>query len=115
MKTAITRGVANVISSIDKLLKKNGLGGISEVLNNIGKTSENAFKKFASAIEKVNVKALINVLKTLIPVIGSVTAGFVAYQVALKAISIINIAKSILSTVTSFMSLITSSFIPSAS
>lgn len=106
MKTAITRGVANVISSIDKLLKKNGLGGISEVLNNIGKTSENAFKKFASAIEKVNVKALINVLKTLIPVIGSVTAGFVAYQVALKAISIINIAKSILSTVTSFMSLI---------
>lgn len=106
MKTAITRGVANVISSVDKLLQKNGLGGISGVLSNIGKTSETAFKKFATAIEKVNVKALINVLKTLIPVIAGVTAGFVAYQVVLKTISAINIAKNILSAVSSFLSLI---------
>ena len=106
MKTAITRGVANVISSVDKLLQKNGLGGISGVLSDIGKTSETAFKKFATAIEKVNVKALINVLKTLIPVIAGVTAGFVAYQVVLKAISAINIAKNILSTASSFLSLI---------
>lgn len=106
MKTAITRGVASVISSLDELLNKNGFGGITDVLNNVGKTAEKALKKVGDAIKKVDIKSLINTLKTLIPIITTVVAGFVAYEVSLKAIQLINIVKNITSTITAFISLI---------
>ena len=44
MKTAITRGVANMIQEFDKVLKKKGLGGISEIISQIGKQAENLAK-----------------------------------------------------------------------
>ena len=106
MKTAITRGVASVISSLDELLNKNGFGGITDVLNNVGKTAEKALKKVGDAIKKVDIKSLINTLKTLIPIITTVVAGFAAYEVSLKAIQLINIVKNITSTITAFISLI---------
>lgn len=106
MKTAITRGVASVISSLDELLNKNGFGGITDVLNNVGKTAEKALKKVGDAIKKIDIKSLMNTLKSLIPIITAVVAGFAAYEVSLKAIQLINIVKNITSTITAFISLI---------
>jgi len=39
-KTAVTRGVANIIASINEGLSNAGLGGIGEIFGNVGKTAE---------------------------------------------------------------------------
>ena len=115
-KTAITRGVAKIIEAFDKMLKDNGLGGISEVITNIGKTAEKVLNKIAtSLIPKVvsKIKDICNwikenqdALKNLIAIIASVTAGYVAYKAVLIAINAIQIVKNIVGTVSAFLSLI---------
>ena len=49
-KTAITRGVAEMIKSIDTGLANAGLGGIGEVVTNIAKTLESGLKSLAPTI-----------------------------------------------------------------
>ena len=44
-KTAITRGVANIIDTIDKALKKTELKGLGNIISNIGSIAEKALKK----------------------------------------------------------------------
>ena len=44
MKTAITRGLANAFDTLDKSLQDAGLGGVSGVINDIGKAFENVLK-----------------------------------------------------------------------
>lgn len=105
MKTAIARGVANIINSLDKALKKANLKGVGDSIKALGETFENALKKIAKAISKVDFKALLNVLKALIPVIGSVVAGFVAYNTVLNVINGINIVKNILSATSALIGL----------
>ena len=115
-KTAITRGVAKIIEAFDKMLKDNGLGGISEVITNIGKTAEKVLNKVATSfIPKVvsKIKDICNwikenqdALKNLIAIIGSVTAGYIAYKAVLVAINAIQIVKNIVGMVSAFLSLI---------
>lgn len=116
-KTAIARGVANIITSFDEMLKSNGLGGISTVISNIGKIAENVLKKVASLIPKVvsKIKDIYNwtkknqdLIKNLIKIIASLVVGYKAYKATLVAIKAINVAKNILGTVTAFLSLIPS-------
>lgn len=114
-KTAITRGVAKIIETFDEALKSNGLGGIATVISKIGSTAEKVIKKVASLIPQVVEKAkeiynwVINnqtVLKALVGVLASVTAGYLAYKAVLIAINAIQIAKNIIGTVSAFISLI---------
>ena len=115
-KTAITRGVSKIIEAFDKVLKDNGLGGISTVISNIGKTAEKVLNKIAtSLIPKVvsKIKDVCNwvkenqeVIKKLIIVIGSLTAGYIAYKAVLIAINAIQTVKNIVGTVSAFLSLI---------
>lgn len=107
MKTAITRGVANMIQEFDKVLKKKGLGGISEIISQIGKQAENLFKEVSKYIPKVVdlVTKLLSVMNKLKPVIAGVVASFIAYKVALIAIQGLNIAGNILNTASSFITL----------
>lgn len=116
-KTAITRGVASIVTSFNEMLKNNGLGGLSTVINKIGKTSENVLKKIASLIPKIVskikdmydwIKRNMYLVKNLIIVIASLTAGYIAYQKVLVAIKAIQTAKNIISTTTAFLSLIPS-------
>ena len=60
MGTAITRGLANSIGAIDKMLKKNDLPTIAEMINKVGDSITKAFKKAESAIKKINLKGIIN-------------------------------------------------------
>lgn len=115
MKTAITRGVSKIIEAFDDMLKSNGLGGISTIVNEIGRTAERILKKIASLIPKVvsKIKDIYNwinknkeALKILIGIIASVTAGFLAYKATLVAIEAIKTTKKILGTASAFLSLI---------
>lgn len=103
MKTAVARGVANVIQSFDKALKKNGLGGVADVISNIGKKFESVLKSLSKQIEKINLKSLINILKSLIPIVGSVVAGFTAYDLVLKGIKITDFVKNTMSMITQLL------------
>ncbi|MGG5333740.1 tape measure protein [Enterococcus sp. AZ163] len=51
MKSAVTRGVADVITTIDEIAKDNGLGGISDILYNVGKSFENGLKSISKFIK----------------------------------------------------------------
>lgn len=64
MKTAITRGVSEIIKSIDKLLDSIGLGGISNVLNQIGKESEGILKNIANVLNEIAENGISSVLET---------------------------------------------------
>ena len=91
MKTAITRGLANAFDSLDKSLKSSGLGGISGVINSIGKGFESVLKAIVPMIPPV-VKALANIFnwmkkhEKLVKVLVIAIVGFIA---AFKTISII--------------------------
>lgn len=115
VKTAITRGVTEITTAIDKALQNIGLGGLGTVISKIGSIAESVLKKVASSIPKVvqKIKDIYNwtnknkeVLKALIKVIASVTAGYLAYKTTLIAINTIQMAKNILGTVSAFLSLI---------
>ena len=69
-KTAITRGVANVVDTIDKALKKTDLGGIGPVISKIGSISEKALKKVADWISKIDFNKILNTMKQLSNVYG---------------------------------------------
>lgn len=114
-KTAITRGVANIVKAFDEALKSNGLGGISTVISNIGKIAENVLKKVASLIPKAvsKIKDIYNwtkknqdLIKNLIKIVASLTAGYISYKAVLIAINAIQTAKKILGTASAFLSLI---------
>lgn len=84
--TAITRGMANCIGSIDKMLANNGLPTIGEMANKASSAVDTAFEKMGSAIESVNFKGIVegatpywNAFKTVAGGVGSViknVAGF---------------------------------------
>lgn len=86
-KTQVVKGVADIITGLDKGLKKSGTS-ISKIFADLGKGAKQALDKVATALSKINFAKLINTIKTLIPVLGSLTAGFVAYNAVLKAIEI---------------------------
>ena len=87
MKTAITRGLANAFDTVDKSLKASGLGGISGVINSIGKAFENVLKAIAPLFPPIikalgsvfswlmkNKDTLILLAKIFIPLIAAVKA-----------------------------------------
>lgn len=51
-KTAVARGVAELFNSVDKGLKNAGLGGINQVVSNIGTALEDGLKAASPYIEK---------------------------------------------------------------
>ena len=58
LSTAVTRGIANCIGSMDKMLAKNGLPTIGEMASKASETVDKAFKKMGKSIEKVNLKGI---------------------------------------------------------
>lgn len=108
MKTAITRGVANMIQEFDKALSKQGLGGISGVITTIGKEAEKALKSLAGYLPKIInlISGALNILNKLKPVILAVISALVLYKTTLIAIQAINVVGGIIKTVSAFISLI---------
>ena len=66
MKTAFVRGVASIITTIDKSLSS--FGGLSGVITKVGKVGEQAFKVIGSVLEQV-MPILLEFGSTIMPVI----------------------------------------------
>lgn len=66
MKTAFARGIAGIINQVDKSLSS--FGGISGVIEKLGKIGEGAFKMIGSVLKDV-MPMLIDVGKNIMPVI----------------------------------------------
>lgn len=103
MKTAIVRGVANVVTKIDEGLKSAGFGSISEIIADKGAKMEAALSKFAEMIPPMikTVKTLYDTLKPYAPLLAGlagsigtlmlakkVSAAFTAWQKATEGLSI---------------------------
>lgn len=92
MKTAVSRGVANVVTGIDKALAQTNLKSISNVINQVGSSIEAGLNKFVEKIPGIInfITRLVEVIKTLAPVIVSAAAGFAAFSVVISIQSKIN-------------------------
>ena len=103
MKTAIVRGVANVVTKIDEGLKSAGFGSISEIIADKGAKMEAALSKFAEMIPPMikTAKTLYDTLKpyaTLLAglagsigtlmLVNKVNAAFKAWREGTEALSI---------------------------
>lgn len=111
IKTAVVKGLANVITAIDEGMQDAGLGSIAENFDKIKGAVNVAFKAITDSIPPAIkfITDLINVLKPLMPIIVGVGAGLLAlkgYFVVLKVIAtitklvgLLNVAFTILSTV----------------
>lgn len=103
MKTAIVRGVTNVVTKIDEGLKSAGFGSISEIIADKGAKMEAALTKFAEMIPPMikTVKTLYDTLKPYAPLLAGlagsigtlmlakkVSAAFTAWQKATEGLSI---------------------------
>jgi tape measure domain-containing protein len=86
MKTAITRGVANVISSFDKGLQAAGFGSISDIIADKGTKIENMLNRFAEAIPGIlkRAKALYDTLKPYAPLFAGLTVAITTFTAVVK-------------------------------
>ncbi len=64
-KTAIVRGVGNIISTVDTALKKTDLKSIGNVISQIGSIAEKALKKVAESISKIDFNQMIKKIESL--------------------------------------------------
>lgn len=64
MKTAVGRGVADIITKLNELFEKAGLGGFTGIFKNVGVLFESTLKKIGSLIEE-NQDIVIEYMQTL--------------------------------------------------
>ena len=83
-KTQIVKGVADIINSLDQFLKDEGLGGIGEIISNIGKKSKEVLDYVAQKLPET-----IKFLKDIAPVVMAVTTAFIVFKGALAIKDII--------------------------
>lgn len=85
MKTAIVRGVANLLKEFDKVMKKKGLGGISENITKVGKQAEQLLKNIGASLPKIIdiLLKVINVLIKFAPAIIGITTAITGYKLAI--------------------------------
>lgn len=69
LKTAVTRGVANVINSINQMLENNGLPNFSQIVQIVSAKVSEAFSKISAFISNVDLSGVISAFKTLAPII----------------------------------------------
>lgn len=92
IKTAVVKGLANVIRAVDDGLKNAGLGSIAENFDKIKDAVNEAFSVIIAITPSVisAISNLIKILQVLSPLIISVTAAFVAYKTALGIVSLVS-------------------------
>ncbi len=94
MNTAVTRGVAKIITTVDEIGKSRGLGGISDMLGKIGSFFEKGLGSIADSIVK-NQDAIFGFIDSVVKFLSSVdyVSFFKGFVSGLKEMG--QIAKSI--------------------
>ena len=113
LKTAITRGVANIINSFNDMLKKNNLPTLQEMIKIASAKISEAFTKMSKTIQGLNLKPVISLIKGLYnafqilkPILPVIIASLVGYKLALLGIKAVNIVMGIMSFAKAFLTLI---------
>lgn len=88
-KTQIVKGVADVITSLNKGLQGANLPSISEIIATIGKKAKEVLDVVADKLP-----AIISFLKTIAPILTPILAAVMAFKVVGTIISLINAAKT---------------------
>lgn len=91
-KTAVVRGVSELFKAVDTGLKNAGLGGISEVVSNMGKALESGLKAIAPYVTEfiIKMRDIYNWVKKNQKVIKPLAIAILALVVAFKGLLIIN-------------------------
>ena len=91
-KTAVVRGVSELFKAVDNGLKNAGLGGISQVVSNMGKALESGLKAIAPYITEfiIKIRDIYNWVKKNQKVIKPLAIAILALVVAFKGLLIIN-------------------------
>lgn len=107
-KTQVTKGVTDIIQSLDTSLKDAGMGGIGEIISNIGKKAKEVLDLIAEKLPNIvsQIIAHQDDLKTLAGIIISVVSAYEGYKATLLAIQAIEMAKKIGGTVIAFFQLL---------
>ena len=92
MKTAIVRGVANIITKFDEGLKAAGFDSISETIAKFGSNFEGVLTNVANAIPGLlkGAKELYDTLEPYAPLFVGLIAGLTTFTVALKVNNAVN-------------------------
>lgn len=88
MKTAITRGMANLITAIDESLQDAGFGGISDIIAGIGSSFEKGLTTVANNLPQIiaGFSKFVDIVKTLTPFLVPLATAFGAFMFQLKGI-----------------------------
>lgn len=107
-KTAISRGVAELISKVNEGLQNAGIGSISDIISEKGKNIEKVLKSVAEQIPKIIEWVVKNKdsLISLAEVIATVVGAYKLYELTLLAIKGIQFVSSISGTILAFAKLI---------
>lgn len=107
-KTAISRGVAELISKVNEGLQNAGIGSISDIISEKGKNIEKVLKAVAEQIPKIIEWVVKNKdsLISLAEVIATVVGAYKLYELTLLAIKGIQFVSSISRTILAFAKLI---------
>lgn len=100
-KTQIVKGVADIIQSFNQFLKDEGLGGIGEIISNIGKKAKEVLDWVA-----IKLPTILSTIQKLLPLIVSVGTAFATYKTVMLAISAIKFVSNIWGTITAFAQLL---------
>lgn len=83
-KTAITRGLANLLTSVNETLTSQGLPTISGIIQIATQKVNQAFTIMSEAIKKIPIKEIVNGMKTLAPAITAVAVAWASWKIGSK-------------------------------
>ena len=113
LKTAITRGVANVIGAFDTMMTNNNLPTFAELVSMATQKINEAFKKIVDFMKNVNLTPFINAIKgvynafiKLKPLIIAVTTAIITYNATMKLIKFAGIITNVVKFAQAFLTLL---------
>lgn len=94
MKTAIVRGTANMLKSLNESLTKANLPTIAEMIQIITQKINEVFKSISSFLSNIDWQAVISFFKTIMPLIVGVFTGLMAYKTIKTITGVITAVKT---------------------
>lgn len=99
MKTAIVRGTANMLKSLNESLTNANLPTIAEMIQIITQKINEVFKSVSNFLSNIDWQAVISFFKTIMPLIVGVFTGLMAYKTITGVITAVKTAMLLLNAV----------------
>lgn len=99
MKTAIVRGTANMLKSLNESLTKADLPTIAEMIQIITQKTNEVFKSVSNFLSNIDWQVVISFFKTIMPLIVGVFTGLMAYKTITGVITAVKTAMLLLNAV----------------